>query len=173
MINWIVTSCVLILVIVALRYILKGKISLRLQYALWGLVLLRLLIPFSIGNSSISVLNVTDKVTEQFEQQRQEEVIGTGDISASEDISVLGNTGNQGEVIDSGKTDIGSAGKLDNIKPSEDKKTPLYDYESKEDHEHAGGSNVDSVVTDAPGESVQVTDETITGKLPVEEPAKN
>lgn len=36
MIEWIVTSCILIVVIIVLRYILKGKISLRLQYALWG-----------------------------------------------------------------------------------------------------------------------------------------
>lgn len=171
MINWIITSCVLILVIMALRYILKGKISLRLQYALWGLVLLRLLIPFSIGNSSISVLNVTDKVTEQFEQQKQqEEFIGTGDTSASEDISASGNTENRGEVIDSGKTDAESVGKYDNIKPSEDIKNPVNDYESKENHEHAGGSKLDSIVPNTPGESVPVTDGTVIEELPIEEP---
>lgn len=58
MIEWIISSSVLIAIIIALRYILRGKISLRLQYALWGLVLLRLLIPFNIGSSSFSVMNV-------------------------------------------------------------------------------------------------------------------
>lgn len=57
--EWIITSSVLILIIVALRYFFKGKISLRLQYGLWVLVLIRLLIPFSMGNSSISILNFT------------------------------------------------------------------------------------------------------------------
>ncbi|MBO5228743.1 MAG: leucine-rich repeat protein, partial [Lachnospiraceae bacterium] len=65
MFEWIITSSILILVIVAIRYILKGKISLRLQYALWALVLARLLIPFSIGNSSISVLNFTGELSKE------------------------------------------------------------------------------------------------------------
>ncbi len=43
--------------IVALRELLKGKISLRLQYALWALVLVRLLLPFSLVESAISVSN--------------------------------------------------------------------------------------------------------------------
>ena len=61
MIKWIVASSILIVVMIALRYGLKGRISLRLQYALWGLVLLRLLIPFSIGSSSLSVMNTVQR----------------------------------------------------------------------------------------------------------------
>ena len=57
MIEWIVSSSVLIIVIILLRFILKGKISLRLQYALWGLVLIRLLLPVSLGSSNISIMN--------------------------------------------------------------------------------------------------------------------
>jgi len=65
MIEWIVSSSILITVIIALRHILKGRINLRLQYALWGVVLLRLLIPFSIGSSSLSVINLSNAVKEQ------------------------------------------------------------------------------------------------------------
>jgi len=43
MMQWIVSSSVLILVVIALRYVLRGKLSLRMQYALWLLVLVRLL----------------------------------------------------------------------------------------------------------------------------------
>ena len=50
MLEWIVSSAALLAVLIALRQVLKGKISLRLQYALWGLALLRLLIPFSFGS---------------------------------------------------------------------------------------------------------------------------
>ena len=57
MIEWIVSSSALIAVVIQLRALLKGKIGLRLQYALWVLVLLRLLMPVSFGSTSISVQN--------------------------------------------------------------------------------------------------------------------
>lgn len=77
MIEWIVTSSILIAVIITLRYLLKGKISLRLQYALWGLVLLRLLIPFSIGSSNLSVMNTAKGISVV---QDVESVRGVGSI---------------------------------------------------------------------------------------------
>lgn len=60
MIEWAVTSSVLILVVLALRRLLMGRISLRLQYGLWVLVLLRLLVPVSLGTTAVSVLNIAD-----------------------------------------------------------------------------------------------------------------
>jgi len=56
--EWIVTSSVLVTVMLGLRCLFRGKISRRLQYALWGLVLLRLLLPFSLFGSSFSVMNI-------------------------------------------------------------------------------------------------------------------
>lgn len=61
--QWIITSSVLIVAVMALRYLVRGKISLRLQYGLWALVLVRLLVPFSIGESPVSVMNLAQKVT--------------------------------------------------------------------------------------------------------------
>lgn len=60
MIEFIVTSSVLIMVVITLRYLFGGKISRRLQYALWGLVLLRLLMPFSLFGSQLSIMNLFD-----------------------------------------------------------------------------------------------------------------
>lgn len=57
MIGWIVTSSVLIAVVLALRTALKGRISLRLQYTLWLLVLVRLLVPVNPLSSPLSVMN--------------------------------------------------------------------------------------------------------------------
>ena len=57
MTEWIVTSSVLIVIIAALRFLLRGKISLKLQYALWLLAALRLLLPFSLFESPASVMN--------------------------------------------------------------------------------------------------------------------
>jgi len=61
MVEWIVSSSVLIAVVILLRFVLKGKISLRLQYALWALVLVRLLVPISFGDTAMSVGNLTQK----------------------------------------------------------------------------------------------------------------
>ena len=63
MLEWIISSSVLIAVIILLRFLLKGKLSLRLQYALWALVLVRLLVPFSFGSSSISVMGSVEQST--------------------------------------------------------------------------------------------------------------
>ncbi len=57
MIAWIVSSSALILAVLALRAALRGRISLRLQYALWLLVLVRLLVPVNFGASSLSIMN--------------------------------------------------------------------------------------------------------------------
>lgn len=61
MVEWIVSSSVLIAVLILLRLVLKGRISLRLQYALWALVLVRLLVPVSFGDTAMSVGNLTQK----------------------------------------------------------------------------------------------------------------
>lgn len=60
MISTVVTSSVLILVVIALRAIFRGKVSSRIQYALWGLVLLRALLPFSLFASPVSIMNAVN-----------------------------------------------------------------------------------------------------------------
>jgi beta-lactamase regulating signal transducer with metallopeptidase domain len=64
MLEWVISSAVLTALVIALRFILKGKISLRLQYALWALVLLRLLVPLSFGSTELSIANITQKAAE-------------------------------------------------------------------------------------------------------------
>lgn len=59
-----ITSSVLILALTALRAVLRGRISPKLQYALWALVLVRLLVPFS-PESPLSVMNAADRVSQQ------------------------------------------------------------------------------------------------------------
>lgn len=58
MTGWILSSSILIAVVMGLRYLLKGKIAPGLQYTLWLLVLLRLLIPGEFTSSAISVQNL-------------------------------------------------------------------------------------------------------------------
>ena len=60
MIKWSITSSVLILLIMAFRAVVKGRVSPRLRYALWALVLARLLVPGTLGESPVSVLNIAE-----------------------------------------------------------------------------------------------------------------
>ena len=61
MLEWIVSSAALCALIIGFRYLLRGRIGLRLQYALWGLVLLRMLLPVSLGSSRFSIMNALPK----------------------------------------------------------------------------------------------------------------
>jgi len=58
MLDTIITSSILIMVVITLRFIFGNKISRRLRYAMWGLVLLRLIIPVQILSSPLSVMNI-------------------------------------------------------------------------------------------------------------------
>ncbi|MCI9566311.1 MAG: peptidase M56, partial [Lawsonibacter sp.] len=48
MTQWTVSSAALILIVLAVRYLFRDRLSARLRYALWGVVLLRLLVPFQV-----------------------------------------------------------------------------------------------------------------------------
>ncbi len=55
--EWIITSCVLLSFLMLLRAVFRKQIGAGLQYALWALALLRLLFPFSISSTPLSVMN--------------------------------------------------------------------------------------------------------------------
>ena len=62
MIDWILSCSILILAVIGTRAVFKDKISQRLRYVLWGLVLIRLLIPVCIGHSAISAANLSASI---------------------------------------------------------------------------------------------------------------
>ena len=57
-----VSSTVLILALAALRLLLRSRINPRLQYALWLLAALRLLLPVPLVSSPVSVMNAAADV---------------------------------------------------------------------------------------------------------------
>ncbi|ROR28267.1 beta-lactamase regulating signal transducer with metallopeptidase domain [Mobilisporobacter senegalensis] len=62
MIETFVSSSILIIILCIIRFLLKGKINFRLQYALWGLAAIRLLLPNTLIQlpgigSSFSIMN--------------------------------------------------------------------------------------------------------------------
>ena len=69
MTQWIVSSSILILIVIGLRFLLRKRIKPILQYALWALVLVRLLVPLQLGSTPISLENAVEKapVVQQME----------------------------------------------------------------------------------------------------------
>ena len=57
MAEWILMSSLLIVIVLAVRALFRGRMGLRLRYALWLLVLLRLLVPGTVFQTGLSVLN--------------------------------------------------------------------------------------------------------------------
>ena len=68
MMEVLVSSTVLILALTALRFLLRGRISPGLQYALWLLVALRLLLPGTLMKSPVSVMNAVPDVSAAVQQ---------------------------------------------------------------------------------------------------------
>ena len=72
MVEIIITSTVLILMLMLYRKLCWGKISRRLQYGLWLLVVLRLLIPAQLFTSSLSIMNLVEYAQETVYEKWQE-----------------------------------------------------------------------------------------------------
>jgi len=70
-----ITSSVLIAAILLLRQLFQKTISRRVQYALWLLVLVRLLIPFNLPALEHNVLTVVEPVNESIESQLENQMI--------------------------------------------------------------------------------------------------
>lgn len=60
--EWIVSSSILITAVLLGRWLLRGKISLRLQYALWLIVLVRLLVPMQLFASDFGAGRIAEQV---------------------------------------------------------------------------------------------------------------
>lgn len=82
------TSSALILALLVLRQVFRKHISRRVQYALWALVLVRLLVPVNLPATDFSVLSVSEPARAQVAERLEEEPVyvlpvSTQDISRS------------------------------------------------------------------------------------------
>ncbi len=59
-----ITSSILIVLVAALRPLLRGRIDPRMQYALWLIVALRLLVPVELASSAYSALALLERAEE-------------------------------------------------------------------------------------------------------------
>lgn len=63
MMTFFITSTVMILAVLALRFLFKNHVSFLVLYPLWGVVLVRLLIPITPMESSISIMNFVNQIS--------------------------------------------------------------------------------------------------------------
>ena len=54
MLEWIISSAALLAAVIAVRYALRGRLRPGVQYAMWAIVLVRLLVPVSFGSGAYS-----------------------------------------------------------------------------------------------------------------------
>ena len=73
MVTFFITSTMLILSVLAIRFLLKNRVSFLILYPLWGLVLIRLLIPFTPFESPVSVMNLISQADKKAEMVLQKE----------------------------------------------------------------------------------------------------
>ena len=69
------TSSVLILALLALRRLFRRTISRRMQYALWALVLVRLLVPLNVGTLAHNVLSAAEPVQAAVEKRLETPIL--------------------------------------------------------------------------------------------------
>ncbi len=90
MATFLITSSLMIAAVLAARFLLKNKVSFLVLYPLWGIVLLRLLVPVTFIESKVSVMNLIYVLgnaretpvsvagnTEQQKENPQEEIINS------------------------------------------------------------------------------------------------
>ena len=71
MLAWVASSCFLILAVLVLRAMLGRKISARFRYALWALVLVRLLVPVQLYTSPVAGMSISvgSGISEKLEER--------------------------------------------------------------------------------------------------------
>ncbi|HBA49336.1 MAG TPA: hypothetical protein DCZ91_16390 [Lachnospiraceae bacterium] len=103
--EWVITSSILILLIIGIRACFRNKVALRARYALWLVVALRLLVPVSLSESSLSVLNFLNW---EAEADGQAEVAAGADKSVKREEAALEDVLPEifsGKERDAGRTD--------------------------------------------------------------------
>ena len=108
MIEYIGLSSLLILAVLALRALVGGYISQRARYGLWLLVALRLLIPFQVGSSALSLVPMLQEVRGLWSGQAAKLLSdsGAGELSAEKEDGRPGAVGGEnGQSGTAGKED--------------------------------------------------------------------
>ena len=93
------TSSVLILALLALRQLFRRTVSRRMQYALWLLVLVRLLVPVNVGTLAHNVLSAAAPVQTVVEERLDTPVLYVQDGTERRPAQLLPGKESQGEPL--------------------------------------------------------------------------
>ena len=93
------TSSVLILALLALRQLFRRTVSRRMQYALWLLVLARLLVPVNVGTLAHNVLSAAAPVQAVVEERLDTPVLYVQDGTERRPAQLLPGKESQGEPL--------------------------------------------------------------------------
>lgn len=93
------TSSVLILALLALRQLFRRTVSRRMQYALWLLVLVRLLVPVNVGTLAHNVLSAAAPVQAVVEERLDTPVLYVQDSTERRPAQLLPGKESQGEPL--------------------------------------------------------------------------
>lgn len=77
--EWILSSCAMISLVVLIRHIFRRKMQPHVRYALWLVVVLRLLIPVSFSETAVSILNLLPEWAETETGQEESQAEGSLD----------------------------------------------------------------------------------------------
>ena len=68
--EWILTSSILIAMVLLIRFVFKNRLTAKLRYGIWLLVLVRLLLPISLFDSSFSFIGLLPGQNSPAEKER-------------------------------------------------------------------------------------------------------
>ena len=91
------TSSVLILALLALRRLFRRTISRRMQYTLWALVLVRLLVPLNVGTLAHNVLSAAEPVQAAVEKRLETPILYMQDGTERRPAQLANGNAPQGE----------------------------------------------------------------------------
>ena len=91
------TSSALILALLALRQLFRRTVSRRMQYALWLLVLVRLLVPVNVGTLAHNVLSAAEPVQAAVEKRLETPILYTQDGTERRPAQLLPGKESQGD----------------------------------------------------------------------------
>ena len=119
MTDWIVGSSILIMMIFAVRKVFGMRISSRFRYALWAVVMIRLLCPAALWNNQQLIQNITKISNQLFQSMNQQEnELNMADSNAEFGAENGQNTGNTNiaGIGDTSATDRMKDNYTDNVK---------------------------------------------------------
>lgn len=107
MVEWVISTSLLIVIVIALRQLLKDRIQPWVRYALWLVVLARLLVPFQFGEFDFSMMNGVEQLpmVQEIDSMRNVDQIAHMEDGSVEGYDLSGLSEDTPQIVARNKTD--------------------------------------------------------------------